>query len=162
MTLRQLLPCAAGGNVARLASRAVEVVLGREAGEVDSAALELLLQTAGDCLDGRRAIFVGLNRKASAKVFAAHLSAFHRSSGEVHQRIMSPIPELATEIIVRGRIDYPESAVSDGANCVGILRPATNADFLDASAALMPFLRQARHDPFSPLIAAAFLQFTSC
>lgn len=155
MTLR-LLPYAGGDDVARLASRAVEVVLGREAGEVDSAALELLLQTAGDCLDGRRAIFVGLNRKASAKVFASHLSAFNRSSSEVRQRIMSAIPELATAIIARGRIDYPESAVSDAANLLWDSGTRYQRGFLDASAALMPFLLQARHDPVSPLIAAAF------
>lgn len=65
------------------------------------------------CLDGCRVIFVGLNRKASGKAFAVHKSVFNRSSSEVRQRIMSAIPELATVIITRGRIDYPESAVSD-------------------------------------------------
>ena len=154
-TTMRLLPYANGELAHSLASRALVVALRHDIGtrrnDVDS-----LLEVVGTRLNGPQAIRAGMGLDVPSQVVAANLSAFNRSIPPVRKRIMLAIEHLASAVIARGRIDYPEYAVADAASLLWDSALVDHGAFTRSAARLLPFLLQARHEPASPLIAAAF------
>jgi hypothetical protein len=155
-TTIRLLPHANSDRTRRLASRALEIILPRNTGTGRDASLDELLRTMGSSLNGSQAIRVGLKRGLSAEVVAANLSAFNRSPPAVRHRIMLAIEDLAVMIVARGRIDYPEHAVSDAASLLWDSSVVDHQAFVRSSVTLLPFLLRSLCEPASPLIASAF------
>jgi hypothetical protein len=154
--LATLVPTLIGGIGTELVSKAIELALPKEPNEVSTDFLDQLLSTAGDKLNGRRAMRLGLQRGVSAAAASRNLLAFGRAPVASRRSLLTSVEEMAGAITGRHHLDLSMQATEAAAKLLWDSGSVTPNVFLRASNVLLPFALGDKREAASPLIAAAF------
>lgn len=154
--LSRALPSLKGRQAANLAVRGLEAGLGREFGTSRDAAIGILLETAGEGLNGARVIRVGLSETVPLDLASRNLILFDRSVPAVRARFLKEPEALVDAITGRHVLDLSDGAAQAAGRLLWDAGAANHRAFVRASAALLPFAMRERRRPASALIAAAF------
>lgn len=146
----------AGRAAAELAARGLEVALPCDLGQSRAGSIEVFLGAAGSALDGGTALRVGLERGVSAAVADRNVMAFNRAPPASRARILRGMESMARALVGRSSLDLSSAGVEAAAALLWDSDPVDHQGFVRGSAILLPFLMNARNEPASPLIAAAF------
>jgi hypothetical protein len=143
-------------RAAQLAAHNLYAVLGREIGSSRGIAVQMLLEVAGDSLDGTKAIRAGLSAGVPSDIASQNLVLFDNAVPALRARFVKVPEEIAEAIVGRKVLDLSY----DGANAAGCLLwdacAANRPGFPKAAAMLLPFAMRERGQPASALIAATF------
>lgn len=155
LTLR-ILPELKRSATIEPAERALDAALCSDVGSRESDAIDILLHHLGSDLDGTRALRIGLDYDVSPSIASRNLIALNRAPTDARRRVLLSIEEMGIAIVGRYRLDLSLEAVEAAASLLWDSNAVSHGASLMASSKLLPFLLHARHDPASPLIAAAF------
>ncbi|WP_063915358.1 hypothetical protein [Burkholderia stagnalis] len=154
--LLQVLPHLEARRAAQLAARKLYVLLGKDAEAYRDSAVQLLLETAGKSLDGRRAIRAALSAEVPSNIASQNLILFERAVPTVRALFVRVPEAIAESIVERGVLDL----TYEGANAAGRLLWDASAEnrpeFPRTAATLLLFAMHEPRKPASALIAAAF------
>ncbi|MDM5134687.1 hypothetical protein [Aeromonas salmonicida] len=121
------------------------------------AVLSMLLDILGAKIDGRWAVWEGLERNNDAGVASRNLVAFEKAPSAARERIVGVVDDIASTLQRRLIIDLTEAAYDA---CAWLILDAEKkmprSMLVDAASLLIPSLLRAHSQPVSFLIAALF------
>jgi hypothetical protein len=121
------------------------------------AVLSMLLDILGANIDGKWAVWEGLERNNDAGVASRNLVAFERAPSAARGRIVGVVDEIASTLHKRFIIDLTEAAYDA---CAWLMLDAEKkmprSVLVDAASLLIPSLLRAHRQPVSFLISALF------
>ncbi|WP_419687437.1 hypothetical protein ACN22W_14145 [Burkholderia theae] len=154
--LLAILPRLEERRAAKLAAHCLYAVLGREAGASRETAVQLLLKTAGESLDGVTAIRAGLSAGVPSDIASQNLILFESAPPAARAQFVEAPEAIADGIIGRTVLDLSY----EGANAAGHLlwdaSKGNRAGFARSAALLLSFAMREHCQPASALIAAVF------
>lgn len=118
--------------------------------------LSMLLGILGARLDGKRAVWMGLERGVEADIASRNLTIFEKTPSAVRKRIVQAVDEIAHAMQGRGVMDLDEDANDACARLMFDAEKKSHKALLNAAGLLMSSLLHARHQPVSLMIAALF------
>lgn len=154
--LLQILPHLEEQHAATLAARSLYAVLGREVSKSRLSAVQLLLETAGNSLDGTMAIRAGISAGVSSSIASQNLILFDSAPPAIRAQFVKAPEAIAEGVIGRKVLDLSYEGANAAARLLWDAKTRNGPGFARAAATLLPFAMRERRKSASALIAAAF------
>ncbi|WP_439879552.1 hypothetical protein [Pseudomonas prosekii] len=151
-----LLPSLSDHDAVDFALNAIDIGLQASEGEITSKKLILLLNKAGNSLDGNRVFKLGLHAVLSSKVVTRNMEALIQCKVDARRRLLDAVEELAIQLTKRPFMDLSQGAAEGAASLLWESRNTYSKGPVKAAAHLLPFLLEQTQATVSPLISAVF------
>ncbi|PXW28342.1 GAP1-N1 domain-containing protein [Paraburkholderia caballeronis] len=154
--LLQILPHLKRQLASEIAARSLYAFLDHGIGASREAAVRFFLDTAGNSLDGVRAIRTGLSSKVPPGIASRNLILFEGASPTARANFVKVPEAIAEGIIGRNVFDLTYEGASAAGRLLWDAGERNALGFAQTAATLLPFAMRERRQPASALIAVAF------